>query len=65
MKMHAFAAQLTTAGLEVVDKCAKTPEVEAAMRRISGKAKMQANNAALSAAAAAAKKDPNQTDMFG
>mgnify|MGYP001407569867 CR=1 FL=1 len=33
-------------------------------KRLAGKAKMARNNAAVSAAAAEAKRDPNQIDMF-
>ena len=60
----AFAAQLAAAGLETVDRSDDNDRVAASLRQISGKARMERNNAAIAAAASEAKRDPNQIDMF-
>ena len=63
-KGAAFAARLAAAGLEMTDTSEDTERTAAALRRLSGRAKMTRNNAAVASAAAEAKRDPNQIDMF-
>ncbi|WP_298842161.1 hypothetical protein [uncultured Salinicola sp.] len=60
----AFAARLAAAGLETTDRTDENERTADALRRLAGKAKMARNNAAISAAAAEAKRDPNQINMF-
>jgi len=60
----AFAARLAAAGLEATDRSEENDRTAGALRRMAGQIKMARNNAAISAAAAEAKRDPDQTDMF-